>query len=299
MSKVVDERVVEMRFDNKDFEKNVSTSMSTIDKLKNALNFKGAAKGLDSVSTAAKSVNLSGLEKSIDSVKVKFDALQIAGVTALANITNSIISTGRNMVSQFTIDPITDGFREYELQLNSVQTIMANTASKGTTIEQVTDALNELNTYADKTIYNFSEMTRNIGTFTAAGVDLDTSVSAIKGIANLAAMSGSSSAQAATAMYQLSQALAAGRVSLMDWNSVVNAGMGGEQFQNALKRTARNMGIAVDDIVAKYGSFRESLTEGQWLTTDVLTETLKQLSGAYTEADLMAQVIVRIKPKRS
>lgn len=289
MSKVVDERVVEMRFDNKDFEKNVSTSMSTIDKLKNALNFKGAAKGLDSVSTAAKSVNLSGLEKSIDSVKVKFDALQIAGVTALANITNSIISTGRNMVSQFTIDPITDGFREYELQLNSVQTIMANTASKGTTIEQVTDALNELNTYADKTIYNFSEMTRNIGTFTAAGVDLETSVSAIQGIANLAAMSGSSSTQAATAMYQLSQALAAGRVSLMDWNSVVNAGMGGEQFQNALKRTARNMGIAVDDIVAKYGSFRESLTEGQWLTTDVLTETLKQLSGAYTEADLMAQ----------
>ena len=289
MSKVVDERVVEMRFDNKDFEKNVSTSMSTIDKLKNALNFKGAAKGLDSVSTAAKSVNLSSLEKSIDSVKVKFDAMQVAGVTALANITNSIISTGRNMVSQFTIDPITDGFREYELQLNSVQTIMANTASKGTTIEQVTDALNELNEYADKTIYNFSEMTRNIGTFTAAGVDLETSVSAIQGIANLAAMSGSSSAQAAGAMYQLSQALAAGRVSLMDWNSVVNAGMGGEQFQNALKRTARNMGIAVDEIIAKYGSFRDSLTEGQWLTTDVLTETLKQLSGAYTEADLMAQ----------
>lgn len=289
MSKLIDERVVEMSFDNKDFEKNVSTSMSTIDKLKNALNFKGAAKGLDSVSAAAKSVNMSNLEKSIDSVKVKFDALQIAGVTALANITNAVIQTGRNMVSSFTIDPITDGFSEYELQLNSIQTIMANTASKGTTIEQVTDALNELNSYADKTIYNFSEMTRNIGTFTAAGVDLETSVSAIQGIANLAAMSGSSSAQAAGAMYQLSQALAAGRVSLMDWNSVVTAGMGGEQFQNALKRTARNMGIAVDDIIAKYGSFRDSLTEGQWLTTDVLTETLKQLSGAYTEADLMAQ----------
>ncbi|WP_288924097.1 tape measure protein, partial [uncultured Bifidobacterium sp.] len=132
-------------------------------------------------------------------------------------------------------------------------------------------------------------MTQNIGTFTAAGVDLDTAVASIKGIANLAAASGSSASQAASAMYQLSQAIAAGRISLMDWNSVVNAGMGGELFQNALKRTAKNFGTDVDAIIAKYGSFRESLTEGQWLTTEVLTETLKQISGAYTEADLVAQ----------
>lgn len=132
-------------------------------------------------------------------------------------------------------------------------------------------------------------MTRNIGTFTAAGVDLQTSVDSIKGIANLAAVSGSSSAQASQAMYQLSQAIAAGKVQLMDWNSVVNAGMGGEVFQNALKRTAENFGTNVDGMIQKYGSFRESLTEGGWLTTDVLTETLKQLSGAYTEADLVSQ----------
>ena len=289
MSKLVDERVVEMTFDNKDFEKNVNVSMSTIDRLKSALNFTGATKGLDSVSNAAKRVDMSALEKSVDSVRLKFNALQVAGVTAIANITNSIVNAGKGMVNSFTIDPITSGLSEYELQMNSIQTILANTASKGTTIDQVTDALAELNEYADKTIYNFAEMTRNIGTFTAAGVDLDTSVASIKGIANLAAMSGSSSTQAATAMYQLSQALAAGRVSLMDWNSVVNAGMGGEQFQEALKRTARAMGIAVDDIIAAEGSFRDSLTKGEWLTSDVLTETLKQISGAYSEADLIGQ----------
>ena len=289
MSKLVDERVVEMTFDNKDFEKNVNASMSTIDRLKSALNFTGATKGLDSVSNAAKRVDMSALEKSVDSVRLKFNALQVAGVTAIANITNSIVNAGKGMVNSFTIDPITSGLSEYELQMNSIQTILANTASKGTTIDQVTDALAELNEYADKTIYNFAEMTRNIGTFTAAGVDLDTSVASIKGIANLAAMSGSSSTQAATAMYQLSQALAAGRVSLMDWNSVVNAGMGGEQFQEALKRTARAMGIAVDDIIAAEGSFRDSLTKGEWLTSDVLTETLKQISGAYSEADLIGQ----------
>lgn len=289
MSKQIDERVVEMTFDNKDFEKNVATSMSTIDKLKAALNFKGAEKGLNSINSAAKNVNLSGVSNAVDQVRVKFNALQVAGTTALVNLTNAALNTGKRMSTAFTIDPIVQGFREYETQLNSVQTIMANTASKGTTIDQVTDALNELNTYADKTIYNFTEMTRNIGTFTAAGVDLDKSVASIKGIANLAAMSGSSSTQAATAMYQLSQAIAAGRVSLMDWNSVVNAGMGGEQFQEALKRTARVMGTGVDAAIEKYGSFRESLTQGQWLTTDVLTETLKQISGAYSEAELMQQ----------
>lgn len=289
MSKQIDERVVEMTFDNSDFERNVKQSMSTIDRLKSALNFKGTAKGLEEVNRQAKAVDFRQMGSAIDQVRVKFNALQVAGVTALANITNSVVTAGRNMVNQFTLAPVISGFQEYETQLNSVQTIMANTASKGTTIDQVTDALNELNTYADKTIYNFTEMTRNIGTFTAAGVDLETSVSAIQGIANLAAMSGSTSVQASTAMYQLSQALAAGRVSLMDWNSVVNAGMGGEQFQTALKRTAEAMGTNVDAIIEKYGSFRESLTQGQWLTTEVLTETLKQISGAYSEADLISQ----------
>lgn len=289
MSKVVDDRVVEMRFDNRQFESNVKTSMSTLERLKKALNFSGAIKGLDEVNAAAKNNQLPVLGSAVESVQAKFSALQVMGITALANITNSAVNAGKRIVSALTIDPIKTGFQEYETQINSVQTILANTESKGTTLNQVNAALDELNKYADQTIYNFTEMTRNIGTFTAAGVDLQTSVSAIKGIANLAAVSGSTSQQASTAMYQLSQALATGKVSLMDWNSVVNAGMGGEVFQNALKRTATQMGTNVDALIEKYGSFRESLTEGNWLTSEVLTETLTQLSGAYTEADLIAQ----------
>ena len=289
MSQTIDNRVLEMRFDNRQFESNVATSMSTLDKLKQKLNFSGASKGLESINSAAKKIDMSGLGTAVESVKMKFSALEVAGVAALASIATKAVSAGAQLAKSFTLDPIIDGFNEYELKLNSIQTILANTQSKGTTMTDVTSSLDELNKYADQTIYNFAEMTRNIGTFTAAGVDLDTSVASIKGIANLAAISGSSSYQASTAMYQLSQALAAGRVSLMDWNSVVNAGMGGEVFQTALKRTAEHMGTNVDAIIDKYGSFRESLTEGQWLTTDVLTETLKQLSGAYTEADLIAQ----------
>ena len=153
------------------------------------------------------------------------------------------------------------------------------------TLEDVNKALDELNEYADKTIYNFTEMTRNIGTFTAAGVDLDTSVQAIKGIANLGAVSGSTSNQVSTAMYQISQALSAGRVSLQDWNSIVNAGMGGQVFQDSLKETARAHGIAIDDIIAQEGSFRESLSKG-WLSTDILTETLSKFTGDLSEEQL-------------
>lgn len=289
MSKQVDERVVSMEFDNRNFESNVKTSMSTLDKLKKALRLDGAVKGLENVDSAAKRLTFSPLTSAIETVNAKFSAMQVIGMTALSNITSAAMNAGSRLASALTIDPVISGFHEYETQIGAIQTILANTQSKGSTLQDVNRALDELNKYADQTIYNFTEMTRNIGTFTAAGVDLDKSVTSIKGIANLAAVSGSTSLQASTAMYQLSQALAAGRVSLMDWNSVVNAGMGGELFQNALKRTAENMGTNVDALIEKYGSFRESLTSGEWLTAEVLTETLTQLSGAYTEADLIAQ----------
>ena len=210
MSAVVDERVVEMRFNNKDFEQNVKTSMSTLDKLKQKLNLKGTSKGFEELGAVSKKVDMNALGKSVDVVSAKFSALQVMGVTALANITNSAVNSAKAMISAITIDPVRDGLTEYETQMNAIQTILANTQKEGTDVERVNAALRELNTYADKTIYNFTEMTRNIGTFTAAGVKLDDSVSAIKGIANLAAVSGSNSQQASTAMYQLSQALASG-----------------------------------------------------------------------------------------
>ena len=278
MTKEVDQRVVEMRFDNKQFEQGVRTTMSTLDKLKEALRFKGASDGIDAVGASAKALSFSGAEKAVESLKLKFSALEVAAVAAIGKATSAGLNMAKSFMGEFSvIGNMRSGFEEYELKLNSIQTIMSNTRDQGVTMADVTAVLDELNTYADKTIYNFAEMTRNIGTFTAAGVDLNTSAKAIQGIANLAAMSGSNSQQASTAMYQLSQALAAGKVQLMDWNSVVNAGMGGQLFQNALKETAREFGIDVDAMIAKHGSFRESLQEG-WITAEVMTTTLNKMT---------------------
>ena len=277
MSTTVDERVVEMRFDNDQFESNVNQSMSTLAKLKQSLKLTGASKGLEAVNTAAKKVNFTPIVNGMDGVVTKFSHAQMTLQHQIDRWADRIVNSAERAIKALTIDPVKSGFQEYETQINSVQTILANTESKGSTIEDVNNALEELNKYADKTIYNFTEMTRNIGTFTAAGVDLETSTNAIQGIANLAAVSGSTSQQASTAMYQLSQALASGTVKLMDWNSVVNAGMGGEVFQNALKETARVHGVAIDDMIKKNGSFRETLKDG-WLTSEILTETLQKFT---------------------
>lgn len=289
-----------MQFDNQNFESGVSKTMNSLQQLNEKLKMKDSSKGLDGVNESLNKLSgfgVSGLTAGVEGVTAKFSALGVIGMTALANITNSAVNTGKQLIKSLTIDPIKTGFSEYETKMGAIQTILTNTSHQGTTLEDVNKVLAELNTYADKTIYNFAEMTRNIGTFTAAGVDLDTSTAAIKGIANLAAASGSSSQQASTAMYQLSQALAAGKVSLQDWNSVVNAGMGGKLFQDALIRTSEVMGTGADSMIKKYGSFRESLTKGNWLTAEVLTETLKQISGAYTEADLIAQGFTQTQAK--
>lgn len=281
----VDERVVEMQFKNEDFEKGVRKSLISLKNLKQGLNLDKSTKSLSNLESTANNFSMKNLASSVASISDRFSTMGIIGMTALQNITNSAIATGKTLVSALTVDPVKSGFQEYETQINAVQTILANTESKGTTLDQVNAALDELNRYADMTIYNFTEMTRNIGTFTAAGVDLDTSVAAIKGIANLAAVSGSNSQQASTAMYQLSQALAAGTVKLQDWNSVVNAGMGGQVFQDALKETARVHGVAIDQMIKDEGSFRETLSKG-WITSDVLTETLAKFTGDLNESQL-------------
>lgn len=285
MSKEVDERVVEMRFNNALFENKVQQTMRSLTALNEKLMFKGAEKGFEKVSDASEKVKFNALLNALDNLSQKFSAVEVIGVTALMRITNQAVDAGERLIKALSLDPIISGFQEYETQINAVQTILANTSSKGTTLDQVNAALDELNHYADLTIYNFTEMTRNIGTFTAAGVDLNTSVSAIKGIANLAAVSGSTSQQASTVMYQFSQALASGTVKLQDWNSVVNAGMGGQVFQDALKETARVHGIAIDSMIKKEGSFRETLSKG-WLTSSILTETLQKFTGDLNEETL-------------
>lgn len=294
----VDNRIVSMKFDNASFEKGVGTTLGTLDKLKESLKLTGANKGMTDLQDTASKFSLGPVDGAVTGISKSFLAMSTVAITALANITTKAISAGTEIVKSLTIDPIKAGFTEYETNLNSIQTVLANTASAGTTLDQVNGALSKLNTYSDQTIYNFSEMARNIGTFTAAGVDLDTSVKSIKGIANLAAISGSNSQQASTAMYQLSQAIASGKVNLMDWNSVVNAGMGGKTFQDALYRTGKAMGsiitvgsgknkvaYSIDEWVKSGNNFRDSLQSG-WLTSEVLTQTLEGFTGDLSDAQL-------------
>lgn len=293
MTESVDDRIVSMKFDNAVFEQKLSHTIQSLDKLRASLDFANSKRGLDDLSRAGNTFNMGNMGGVIDGISGKFLALSTVAVTALATITSHAISAGSRMLGAFTFTPITDGFREFETNMNSIQTILANTKSDGSNLEDVNNALNQLNEYSDKTIYNFSQMARNIGTFTAAGVNLESSVNAIKGIANLAAISGSNSEQASTAMYQLSQALAAGKVSLMDWNSVVNAGMGGEVFKKALFETGKAMGsitnvpltASFEEWEKKGGTFREQLQNGA-ITADVLSTTLSAFSGDLDEAAL-------------
>jgi tape measure domain-containing protein len=282
----VEERVVRMMFDNAKFEQGVSSTLSSLDKLNKGLKLEGATKGLDDVSSAAKGFTLDHIANGVDAIAGKFKSMSIVGITAITNLANKAVNAGLNLAKSLSVSPIKAGLDEYGTTLNSIQTIMANTGLEGQKgLNKVNGALNELNTYSDKTIYNFTEMAKNIGTFTAAGVDLKTSTQAIKGIANLAAISGSNSEQASTAMYQLSQSLAAGKVSLEDWNSVVNAGMGGKVFQQSLMATARTHGVAIDKMVKDEKGFRNTLQNG-WLTSDILTETLSKFTGDLTAKQL-------------
>lgn len=288
-----DDRLVQMQFDNAAFEQKVASTIQSLDKLKTSLDFANENKGLDGLSASARHFSLEGIGQAVEGIASRFTAMGAVAFTVISNITNRAVDAGVRLAKSLSLDQVMGGFQEYQVNMNSIQTILANTKDDGANLEDVNSALDKLNEYSDKTIYNFSQMARNIGTFTAAGVSLDDSVNAIKGIANLAAISGSSAEQASTAMYQLSQALAAGKVNLMDWNSVVNAGMGGEVFKKALFETGKALGTitdvplsaSFDEWEAKGGTFREQMQKG-WLTADVLKTTLGAFSGDLDVATL-------------
>ena len=298
MSTTIDERVVEMRFDNRQFEQNVQTSLSTLDKLKQGLDLDGAAKGLEGLGTAAKKCDLSTLSNSVETVRAKFSALEVMAMTALSNITNSAVNAGKRMISSFTVEPISTGFNEYELKMGSIQTIMAST---GESLDKVNQKLDELNTYSDRTIYSFADMTSNIGKFTNAGVKLDDAVAAIQGVSNVAAVSGANANEASRAMYNFAQALSAGYVKLIDWKSIENANMATVEFKNQLleaavaagtvEKTADGMykvltkngqGGTMKETIDATHMFNDSLAY-QWMTTEVLTSTLKDYADETTE----------------
>lgn len=262
----VDDRIVNMQFSNKQFESGVSQSTKTLKGLEQTLAKTGQTNGLND------------LGKSADNVKLRFTALQVAGVAAVTNITNQAISSATSFIKSFSgIRSAMDGFEEYELKLGSIQTIMANTGAK---LPKVNKYLNELNEYSDQTIYNFADMTKNIGLFTNAGIKLKAATGMIKGFSNEAAVSGTNSAQAAGAAYQLSQALSAGTIRLMDWRSLQNVGMGNKKMQGNLIEIAMAMGKlkkGTETANLAQKDFNGSL-EKKWLTADVMEQYLTIMS---------------------
>jgi len=285
-----DNRIVKLEFDNSSFEKNVATSLTTIGKLNEAIAKIGTdGGGLHKIAEEAKGFSMDGIGSAIDGISAKFVALSTIGITALANLTNKAVDAGLKIAKSLTIDQIGAGFSEYELKLGSIQTIMAGS---GASLDTVNKKLQELNTYSDKTIYSFADMTENIGKFTNAGVDLDTAVSSIQGVANVAAVSGANANEAGRAMYNFAQALSKGHVQLIDWKSIELANMGTVEFKQQLIDAAEATGeltkkgdkwvtSAGKSVTATEG-FNDSLTD-QWLTTEVLTSTLSDYADETTD----------------
>ena len=293
MSNVIDEKVVEMRFDNKNFETNIKDTMKTLEVFKKQLQFSGASEGLEEINNYAKKMNFNGLTEAVDTVKVSFSALEVMAITALTNITNSAVNAGKRIISALTIDPIKTGFNEYEQKMDAVRVIMASAGeAEGKTLDEVTAKIQELNKYADDTIYSFSDMTTNIGKFTNAGVKLDDAVLAIKGISNEAARSGANAQEASRAMYNFAQALSMGYVQLIDWKSIENANMATVEFKNTLLETAIATGKVTKTADGMYKTGKETYNlqqmfkdglKDQWLTSDILIDTLKKYADETTE----------------
>lgn len=287
----IDERVVNMRFNNGQFESGINKSVGSLERLKQGLkNLGGSKSGIAELSDQANRFNLDNMASSVSTIESRFSALGIIASSVLQSITDRAVNAGIDMAKNLSLKPLTDGFAEYELKMGSIQTILANTARHGTTLDDVNASLEDLNTYADKTIYNFGEMTRNIGLFTNAGLTVEASTSMIKGFSNAAAASGTNASAAAGAAYQLSQALSTGVVKAQDWMSITNAGMGNKNMQEGLINIAEAMGTLseagtnADEVTA---DFKGTLEKG-WLTADVMSQYLQIMAGDMDDAAMSA-----------
>lgn len=281
MSSEADTRILNMQINNKEFLKGSADSLKAVNTLNKGIN------------DATKGGGLQPMAGSVDTVRTKFGALQVAAVTALGTITNRVVNAGINLAKGLALDPIIDGFHEYEKVLTSTQTIVANT---GVSTKTAGKYLKELNNYSDLTIYNFGQMADNIGKFTAAGVKLPDATVAIKGLANAAALAGASTEDLNRAMYQTSQALSTGFIKLIDFKSLEQANLGTKNFRDTLVETARvfqKNGDDVDASISKYGNFRDSLRDG-WLTTDIFTKSMKIFAGASDLAKKSTQELTNL-----
>lgn len=302
MSATVDERIVQMQFDNAQFESKAQNTITTLNSLNEALKLPTGNSGMEKIQDTSRKIDFASLNHAIELVNYRFSNLGIIATNILNRISNAAINTGKQLVDSLTIRPIKDGFSEYEEKMDSVKRIL-NSAKDNeglpVTLDVVNKKLDELNKYSDKTIYSFRDMTTNIGKFTNAGVSLDDSVAAIQGIANEAALSGANAQEASRAMYNFAQALSSGYVKLIDWKSIENANMATVGFKEQLLETALAVGTVVEkdgkyitttkDLNGKVSEafdatqgFNDALSH-QWMTSEVLTKTLAKYADETTD----------------
>lgn len=290
MSTTIDSRVVEMRFDNKDFEKNASATLTVLNNLDKSLNGFGAVKSLGNISDAANKADLSILERSVESVKSKFSALEVIAVGALLNIGSKATDTATRLLKSFTVDNIIVGWDRYAQKTSAVQTIMGATANQfadtNVQMKYVETELDRLSWFTDETSFRFNDMVDNIGKFTASGVKLDDATKSMQGIALWSAKSGATAEQASRAMYNLSQAMSMGKLTIQDWRSIENANMATMEFKQTAMDLAKELGVLEDagngfmktmkgTTFSAAKGFRDSLSEG-WLNDQVMTATFNK-----------------------
>lgn len=276
----VDERIVQMQFENQQFEKNANQSISTLDKLKKALNLDEAAKGFEELDNAVgKGIDLSAIQNGISAIGDKFSMMGILGITAMQRISNAAIDMGTKLGKTLLgLDGVSEGFSRYAEKSGHVKTIMTAT---GESIDHVSEVLDDLNWFTDETSYKFTDMVNTMGKFTSAGVKLDVAKEAVEGIALWAAESGQNAQTASRAMFQLAQAYGRGTIQLQDWMSVEQANMSTAKIQNELIKEG---GKEAEAAIKKYGGFRDSLRSG-WLTTETFNKVMQKYSEGVTEAN--------------
>ena len=282
MADVIDEKVVSMQFDNQQFEEGVSESLKSIQELKNSLDFDKSVKNLNGLAEAGKKFDLSGISNAVEAVTVRFNALEVAGKTAIANLTNTAVNYGKHLVSSLTIDPVTTGVDIYEQKINSVQTILNNS---GKSLKTVNKVLQGLNDYSDRTIFSLSDMTNALAKFTAQGVDLEKAVGIIKGAANEAATMGAGSAEFGRMIYNLTQAYGMGSMKILDWRSFENANVVGKEFKEQVIESAIRLGKLDKEgrtldkhIQVTIKNFREMLSTG-FMDAEVMTDVFEKYAG--------------------
>lgn len=273
MATTIDQKVVEMRFDNRDFEKNTRQTMSTLEKLKEKLHFKGASDGLEEISKAARKVDMNGLADGIQTVSAKFSAMEVIGTTALVNITNSAVNAGKRLVSSISFDQIASGWNKMGQQMSSMQTLKNST---GKSIEEIEDYLNELMWYSDETSYSFTDMTAALANMTATGGKIEKLVPMIMGMANATAYAGKGAAEFSRVIYNLNQSYGGGYLTLMDWKSVKLAGANSKQLTESLIHWGEALGTIKKGQVS-ISNFDDTLKD-KWVTTQVMEKAFGEFA---------------------